>query len=1049
MKKFQLTNFVLFISIFWSFVFSASNKPMIETANEDYNFSTSIGRTDNDNLRELLYTSDNKLLLIGSGRGTGDGFGTTNGLVDFWIVKTELDGNIIWEKSYGGSLFDKCFDGIETSDGGFILVGQTQSIDGDVNGNNGGAYTGDGWIVKIDANGNLMWSRNYGTADEDKLESIIKTSDGNYVVSGEIGGTDPNLYDSIDDADFWLIKIDDQGNEIWSKNYPDEGDDDFAKVVEANGQLYLVGITQSTDYSNNHSFRDIAIISLTANGDFLWKKLFGGNSHDETPDVVAVADGLVIAADTRSTVGGDIPSIHSQNSAWVFKINFDGNFIWNKLFGINEIAGARDIISTSDGGFLITGYAQNYPYINRYSYDLLTLKIDALGNFEWANSFGGNGFEYGFAAVELPNGDYVIGAGSTAINGDVTSNAGLQDYWILGLSNPGLICVDNDNDGICQPDDCDDNNPNLPANFGLSCDDNNPLTITDIIQQDGCTCQGIFVGSECLVEVTSANGAITITGLTDDANAKLYDNSIDVVFACNPWNGSACTNDITISSLNAGETYFLGVQSSFCDEWIPITVIGECVDADNDGICAPDDCDDNNPSLPTNPGTICDDNNLSTSNDVILSDGCTCQGTIPCDITAEVSNISCTPNYINFTVQASVIINAGPIWGIFVPIDEFGNTEFQEYVYGQNAVISAYVGNATGPFEFEIIDISPGTEGCVESVTVAACDPDGCNVTSTTANNSINITGLSNAENVKLYDQNIDVVWSCNPWNGNPCTNNEVIPNLSIGTYFLSIQSDNCEEWRPISVSGGNCPDADQDGTCDADDCAPTDASLPAPVGTACNDFNSSTINDVILGDGCTCEGTSIGNGCNITVTETGLGQITVTGLAEVNNVKLFKEPASSVNIVWECNPWSNSCNNTAIIDGLDPNVTHYLSVQKGDCDEWITIYLTTEPINNGSQSFIQNEANLNTKDFSITNLFPNPATNEAFVKVESNFNTNIVLEIYNIVGELQDQTTTNLEKGSNNVELNIADLKTGIYHLVIKDQTGKTTSTRFVKHSN
>ena len=479
----------------------------------------------------------------------------------------------------------------------------------------------------------------------------------------------------------------------------------------------------------------------------------------------------------------------------------------------------------------------------------------------------------------------------------------------------GGNCVDVDGDGICADQDCDDLNSNLPQPVGTSCNDGNANTTNDVILSDGCTCEGTPIQGGCNVTATSSNNSITITGLTGQENAKLFDGSFGVLFSCNPWSGSSCSGSETITGLVTGVTYFVSAQSTECDEWIPVTVVGGgCTDNDNDGICADQDCDDNNANLPQPAGSSCNDGDANTTNDVILSDGCTCKGT---------------------------------------PIDNGS-----------------------------------------------------CNVAATSSNGSITITGLTSNENTKIFDSSYSTVFSCNPWNGDPCSGNEIATGLTVGaTYFVSVQSTNCDEWIPVTVAGGNgCTDNDNDGVCADQDCDDNNANYPQPVGNSCDDGNSNTTEDVIQADGCTCEGTPINNGCNVAATSSN-GGITITGLNSQSNAKVFDGAFAEY---WACNPWNgNSCSSTETVTGLQSGVTYYVSVQSNVCNEWIPVTVgggnSNLPDLNVSAFNFQSSASIGDIvyfNFDLNNAGQATATNDFTINMYLSTNTSLDGSDYK-VGEL------------------------------------------------
>ncbi|MFK7810791.1 MAG: PA14 domain-containing protein [Saprospiraceae bacterium] len=228
-----------------------------------------------------------------------------------------------------------------------------------------------------------------------------------------------------------------------------------------------------------------------------------------------------------------------------------------------------------------------------------------------------------------------------------TANWGIicdvENYVTVG---GGGGCTDNDNDGICANQDCNDNDPNLPATVGSSCNDGNPNTNNDVIQSDGCTCAGTPTGGggDCNdIVMTGGDGFISVSGLNSPiTQVQVFDPSWSTVLNCA---GNCDSPTQNINNLAAG-TYYVKARlytsswSVICDVENFVTVGGGgggCTDNDNDGVCANQDCNDNDPNLPATVGSSCNDGNSNTNNDVIQSDGCTCAGTPsggggdPCD----------------------------------------------------------------------------------------------------------------------------------------------------------------------------------------------------------------------------------------------------------------------------------------------------------------------------------------------------------------------------------------------------------------------------------
>ncbi len=198
-------------------------------------------------------------------------------------------------------------------------------------------------------------------------------------------------------------------------------------------------------------------------------------------------------------------------------------------------------------------------------------------------------------------------------------------------------CTDADNDGVCADQDCNDNNANLPAAPGTRCNDGNANTTNDVILADGCTCRGTIPAC-----TDADNDGICADQDCNDNNANL---PASPGTRCNDGNANT-TNDVILA------------DGCTCRGTVPA-----CTDADNDGICADQDCNDNNANLPAAPGTRCNDANANTTNDVILADGCTCRGTIPACTDADNDGIcadqDCNDNNANLPASPGTRCNDG------------------------------------------------------------------------------------------------------------------------------------------------------------------------------------------------------------------------------------------------------------------------------------------------------------------------------------------------------------------------------------------------------
>ena len=411
------------------------------------------------------------------------------------------------------------------------------------------------------------------------------------------------------------------------------------------------------------------------------------------------------------------------------------------------------------------------------------------------------------------------------------------------LDDAQCNCSDNDADGICAAEDCDDNNSAVPSTPGANCDDGDAATSNDVMLADGCTCQGTpdnTGGNQTVVDcngitLTYGDGQIQMAGTPNNTYYfKIHDlnNAWQEVYSC----ALNCSSTQT-TPLAAG-FYKVKVYNA---SWTPICDIdinptgntGTCADIDGDGICAASDCDDSDPSIPAAPGTSCDDGNSNTSTDLIQADGCTCLGQV---------------------VTGCVDVDGDGVCAIADCDDTDANIPTSP---GTNCDD----GNPNTSTDLIQADgcTCLGTTTNTGNSTVLACN----DITITYGNGQIDMTGSAGTTYYfKIHDLNNawQEVFSC----AINCSSSQ-ITTLPPSFYKIKVYS---AAWVPIcdtdiTLTSGTstCIDIDGDGVCADVDCDDTDAAVPAIPGITCDDNNANTSTDVIQADGCTCLGV-ITTGC-------------------------------------------------------------------------------------------------------------------------------------------------------------------------------------------
>jgi len=326
------------------------------------------------------------------------------GSSDFWILKLDPSGKLIWTKTYGEDGIDiaKCIE--QTSDGGYIVAGDLRSST-TVGGNFG--------IIKLDINGNKVWGKIYDGGDEDSAMAIQQTSDGGYIITG------PTRSFGGGDDDIWILKLDQSGEVSWSKIYGGNSEDTSYAIVQTNDGGYIVAGCTS---SYGAGLRDVWVIKLDVNGGKIWDKVFGGADNDGAMAIQQTIDsGFIVAGHSYSYGPGD-------NDWWIIKLDENGDKIWDKTFGGPYNDGAWDVRQTSDGCYVVVG---NTRYTTAGPADYWILKLDPNGNQIWAKIYGGRYEDAPYTIHQTTDGGYIV-AGSTESYG-----AGGYDFWILKLDANG------------------------------------------------------------------------------------------------------------------------------------------------------------------------------------------------------------------------------------------------------------------------------------------------------------------------------------------------------------------------------------------------------------------------------------------------------------------------------------------------------------------------------------------------------------------------------------------------------------------------------------
>ena len=329
---------------------------------------------------------------------------SVDGYTDIWILKLFSNGKIEWQKLYGLLRWESVNSIQQTTDGGYIVAGYTNSLD-------------DAWILKLSPDGEIEWQKAYGGEEGDLAYSIQQTADGGYIVAGVTYSFGAEI------SNMWVLKLFPDGEIEWQKTYGG-GERECANSVQqtADGGYVVAGTTESFGAGD----RDIWILKLFPDGEIEWQKTYGGKMSDGDGDANAniqqTADGgYIISGNTKSFDAG-------SRNFWVLKLFPDGEIEWQKTYG-----GDFDkylwspIQQTADGGFILAGYA----YVVNRGTEAWVLKLFPNGEIEWQKTYGGKSGDDARVIQQVADGGYIV-AGSTESFGN-----GVINYLVLKISSKG------------------------------------------------------------------------------------------------------------------------------------------------------------------------------------------------------------------------------------------------------------------------------------------------------------------------------------------------------------------------------------------------------------------------------------------------------------------------------------------------------------------------------------------------------------------------------------------------------------------------------------
>jgi len=346
------------------------------------------------------------------------------------FANAQVTPRIEWSKNLGTSGGDEGFSIANTPDGGYIAIGNTYMVDGDVTANYG-IY--DYWVAKLDHAGTIEWTKNYGGTNSDEARKIVPTPDGGYILGGmtdsnnmDVSGTHgewwfEGVWYGDYQNDYWVVKIDSVGTIEWQKTLGGNYRELLTDIkVTSNGGYIISGSSNSSsgDVTGSHQSdggfdSDAWVVNLDSEGNIVWQKAYGGyDGSSGFASIEQTSDGGYIAAGSTSAAGGDAPPLKGIADLWVVKMGDNGNIVWSKTYGGSRGQDAQTIKQLPGNGYIVCGVSSSADGDVTGGIDNIAtrwiIKLDEEGNLEWNKIFPGMG---GISATQVTaDGNFVVGS---------------------------------------------------------------------------------------------------------------------------------------------------------------------------------------------------------------------------------------------------------------------------------------------------------------------------------------------------------------------------------------------------------------------------------------------------------------------------------------------------------------------------------------------------------------------------------------------------------------------------------------------------------------
>jgi len=500
-----------------------------------------------------------------------------NEALSFWANRLDNNGVLLWSKHLGSTGFDRATAAVLLDDGNFIIVGHGNVSDGDFD---GGSKRSDGIVVNMDTNGNINWTRAYGEVGHDQFADVLALPNGAILAVGTTTSYTNNSF-AERASDGWAVRINASGGVVWNRRFGGSLMDGYNKaILNPDGSFLLGGSSNSRDGQSANSFgaNDLWLSIINADGTHAWSRNYGGDLNDQLNDIVPTSDGgYVLGATTFSAMSGS----KGHGDMWVLKVSALGNQLWQNILGGTSTDKTTSLAPFEGDGFLIAGTTMSTDgdISNPLGgLDSWIAKLSSTGNVEWKDNLGGAQNDAINVIQAQADGSFWLAGYSFSSDNDLSANMGMQDGWVIRSDNtpPPSISLGG-NQEICVGAEVtlDATDPNCPT-CQYQWNDGNMQAIRTIVVTTSATFSvtltnsagAMFSDAVTITAIDPINATETIERVkcADDMNGSI---SLQVSGGTQDYTYSWSSGQVTKDIMDLGPgTYFVTISDDALCEFV-------------------------------------------------------------------------------------------------------------------------------------------------------------------------------------------------------------------------------------------------------------------------------------------------------------------------------------------------------------------------------------------------------------------------------------------------------------------------------------------------